>query len=220
MTYKIQNACAFLTPFHNIIIIIINYNDNVDYRLTSGMMPAAYRFTNSWYSINRMRIAPPKILDPNVKLNVSFNSLPTLDPSALYTKEDVQKMRDKILVDEKQDVVINNNIVAGQILGQDVDYQGYKIFGNLADHDVESIGTFMFGKLFYYLNKIGYITSVCIGLIMIYRMIKACYKIISNFSILSKHDIDLSLSDRIKLSISDRDTLLHIMRNPNLNQNF
>ncbi|XP_043270285.1 uncharacterized protein [Venturia canescens] len=201
------NETFFLTPRTHIL------SHKGTQTTCNRLLPPYYLFGDAWYKFTPIPEAalPPEIMRPTTKQTWKYTNPASLAASGIYTKEDTDNLRQRIMFPLEKPVVIDN-IVRG-INGESTVNQGER-FVNLLDensikHIAESAWKHTWGRFI----QFGTASAGFIGILLIFRAIKLIVDtIVHGYALHTVYGWSIYLLGAVWSSITN--LLIHLGRQP------
>lgn len=147
----------------------------------NSLLPVIFNFAEHWYSLypTPHKVAPPHLLDPNPNNTWVYESPKDLMSAGLYGLKEVEALQNQMFFAGEQKSL--DSSIIRKYRGENIHIPSGDISNLFTQDSVESFSKNVFTRVTNGLSKIGDITSVVIGVVMIVKLFLVIVNFIFNY---------------------------------------
>ncbi|XP_043285291.1 uncharacterized protein [Venturia canescens] len=167
VTYR--NSSRFLSPTSK---ILIKTGTQIE---CDPLLPAQYYIDNHWYGFNPngAPVPNPQQLQPLSQPSWTYNPIGNLAESGIYTTEELNELRDKIMFPAEKSALLNT--IARGSAGYSVPAGSIAFHNLLTTESIEQLAESTLNKMWHGLEKFGIISAGFFAVVFIFSTIKAVF---------------------------------------------
>lgn len=161
-----NNESFFITPKSH---VLLKHADEVS---CDTQTPAMYLVNQVWYKMlpKLVESVPPSTLEPNIKFNWRPSTPDNVASSGIYTRDQLDKIRDQIMFPQERAAIINN--IVRQATGMPVHQQSISFASLLDELALKKIADETWNKVWNGFLNFGTFSAGVLGIMIIARFIR------------------------------------------------
>ncbi|KAL6417424.1 hypothetical protein ACFW04_012756 [Cataglyphis niger] len=204
----VRNISLFLTPKSRVITKLGNQRE------CSYELPTIYRIEDTWVQFTpepQVRQLPPQQLRPLTTLSWDYLTPGPLAISGIYSKKDIEKLRDHIMFPAEKPALLNT--IARGLTGHSIDTNVVSMYNLLDEASLNKIAENAASRVWNGFVTFGSATAGIFGILVVIRTIKIVVDTaIHGYALHTAYGWSLHLLGAIWSSLTH--LLLHLARGP------